>query len=150
QAMPTPSPVRTRLSRSVSSLADADATLWFKLVNGPAVGMANLQAVFGSDIGSLVRDWSVSNAIDDVAQLTTQFQQRSWNWHSIYQLLGGTVSPYPLQITSLSNFATLSNVSVVAGGAAYYRISVAANAQVNVNITSGANPNLQVIVVRTR
>lgn len=135
---------------STSSLAETDAAIWMKLTNSTTRGMANLTATFG-DMPSIVRDWSVSHAIDDVAAPATQYQQRSWNWHSIFPGLSGNL-PYPLVIPTIS--ASASNAgSVVAGGAAYYRIIVPANGSMTVSLgapTGATNSNLQLVLVRTK
>ena len=152
QAMPAPAALRSRASFSTTPLADADATLWFKLVNNSTVGAVNLQSVLG-DLPPLVRDWSVSHAVDDVAAPATQYQQRSWNWHSIYPALAASSSPYPLAVQTLASTGTLVNSTVVAGGAAFYRVTVPAGGSVTYTLggTSSTNiPNLQLVIVRTK
>jgi hypothetical protein len=140
-------------SRSLSrtGTADADGTLLFKLVNNNLVGIPNYQTIVGGDAAGFVRDWVVSHAIDDVAALTTQYQQRSWNWHSIYPaiLTSGT---YPLSVATLSVNGSSSG-SLVPGGAAYYRVTVAAGgtATINLSVPNGTSPNnLQLVIVRTK
>jgi hypothetical protein len=152
QAMPAPAMLRSRVALSTSTFADADAALWFRLVNNSSVGATNLQSVVG-DLPGLIRDWSVSHAIDDVAAPSTQYQQRSWNWHSIYPGLSGTSTAYPLQVQTISTNAAVSNASVVAGGAAFYRVVIPANGTVTFTLSgssSTANPNLQLVIVRTK
>lgn len=152
QAMPAPAMLRSRMSLSTSPFTDADATLWFRLVNNTTVGAANLQSVVG-DLPGLIRDWSVSHAIDDVAAPSTQYQQRSWNWHSIFPGLNGSSTTYPLQVQTLSTSAAVSNASVVAGGAAFYRVVVPANGTTTFTLSgssSTVNPNLQLVIVRTK
>ena len=152
QAMPAPAMLRSRLSLSTSTFADADAALWFKLVNNTPVGVANLQNVFG-DVAGLIRDWSVSHAIDDVAAPSTQYQQRSWNWHNIFPGLTSPGSAYPLSVQTISTTAAVNNAGVAAGGAAYYRIVVPANGTTTLSLSgssSTANPNLQLVIVRTK
>jgi hypothetical protein len=98
-----------------------------------------------------VRDWAVSQAVDDVASLNTQFQQRSWNWHSIYT--GLSAGGYPLQVGTLNYGAFTVNGTVTAGGAAFYKITVPANGSITVSLgaPSGAtNSNIQLLAVRTR
>jgi hypothetical protein len=139
-------------SISTSAMTDADGTLLSKLVNGPLSGFANFQTIVGNDMAGFVRDWLVSNAIDDVAALNTQYQQRSWNWHSIYPavLQSGT---YPLPIQSLSVNGAASG-TLAAGGAAYYRFTVGAAGSASIALAppagGTANPALQLVVVRIR
>ncbi len=140
---------RSAYSASISSFA-TDAEVWMKLVNSTTRGMPNLSAAIGGEVAGFVRDWSVSHAVDDVAAPATQYQQRSWNWHSIFPGLGG--GPYPLLIPAISGSASLTG-SVVAGGAAYYRINVPANRTTTVSLGAPAgatNPNLQLVIVRTK
>ncbi len=143
------SPLRS--TSSLSSLADPDAAFFFKLVNNTSNGLTNLQSAVG-DVSSFVKDWSVSHAIDDVAALTTQYQQRSWNFHSIFPALGSGGNPYPLVVNPLTNNATTSG-TVISGGAAYFQLSLPVNASVTVSLgaSNGAvNSALQLIAVRTK
>ncbi|CAN5903057.1 hypothetical protein BH11GEM1_BH11GEM1_18260 [soil metagenome] len=151
QLLPAPSALRSRLSLSTSAAADADAALWFKLVNNSSVGVTNLQSVVG-DLAPLLRDWSVSHAVDDVAAPSTQYQQRSWNWHSIFPGLTVPSTGYPLLVTTLSSNTNVTGASVLAGGAAFYRVVVPASGTVTVTLGSvgTSNPNLQLVSVRTK
>ena len=127
-----------------------DAAVWQALVNSPTAGIANLQRVFGANIGSMLRDWSVSNYTDDVAGVSAAFLQPSWNWHSIYPALSGNAS-YPLKVNQLSS--TTVSGTVIPGGAAYYRFSLAVNATGTVTLTkpSGTTTGpLQGVIVRLR
>jgi hypothetical protein len=152
QQMPSPASLRSRSTYASTSFAEADAAIWFRLVNATTAGIANLQSVVGGDLAGFVRDWQVSHAVDDLAALNTQYQQRSWNWHSIYPNLSNPTSAYPLPVPTLSTSANV-NGTIVAGGAQYYRLFVPANgtATLSLSAPSGAvNPNLQMIVVRTK
>ena len=151
QALPLPSALRSRLALSTSAVADADAALWFKLVNNSSVGVTNLQSVVG-DLAPMIRDWSVSHAVDDVAAPSTQYQQRSWNWHSIFPGLTVPSTGYPLLVTPLSSNANVTGATVLAGGAAFYRVVVPASGTVTVTLGSvgTSNPNLQLVAVRTK
>lgn len=147
--VPAPATVRRSLARSVSSPADADAALWFRLVNSPDTGTKNLQTLVGGNLAAFVRDWSVSHAVDDVAAPRTEYQQRSWNYHSIYPYFG---SGYPLRILTLPTTTTIRSAAV-AGGAGFYSVTVPANGSVTVSLSAPAgaqSSNLQLIAVRTR
>ena len=127
--------------------APTDGNIFFRLANGPAVGIANLQAVFGNDVPAQVRDWATSHAVDDVASTATTLQQPSWNWHDLYASLYGS---YPLQLQPMVDASTYSD-SIVAGGAAYYQFVVPAGG--SATLTMGgksrmAGSNLQLVVVR--
>ena len=129
--------------------SSTDGNVFFRLANGPATGMANLQNVFGKDVSTKVRDWAVSHAVDDVVATSSGLQQPSWNWHSIYSVLFGG---YPLQLPALVEGTSYSG-SIVAGGAAYYRFSVPGDGTATLALggTSRASgSHLQLVVVRTR
>ena len=137
---------------STSSMLDFDGGIWSRLVNSSTVGMTNLRAVFGSDIAGLVRDWSVSLAVDDVASPNTQYQQRSWNFRSIYPGQSGGLSPYPLQIITLGSGANVTS-TVSGGGSSFYRITIPANGGATISLTSptgSPNTNIQLVIVRTK
>jgi hypothetical protein len=127
--------------------SSTDGNIFFRLANGPAVGMVNLQNVFGKDVPTKVRDWATSHAVDDIAATTTDLQQPSWNWHSIYPVLFGS---YPLQIPSLVDGTTYSG-SIVAGGAANYRFSVPSGGTATLTLggaSRAAGSHVQLVVVR--
>lgn len=125
-----------------------DATVLSRLVNSLDSGTTNVRAVFGGELSAHVRDWSVSNAVDDLGPPDRAFLQPSWNWRSIYSALRGS---YPLRVQRLVNGAGV-NAGAVPGGAAYYVLSVAAGA--SATITLGGQPesstNLELVIVRTR
>ena len=131
--------------------AGTDASVWQALVNSKTTGIANLQGVFGANIGSLLRDWSASNYADDVVSgLSAEFSQPSWDWHSIYPALSGNAS-YPLKVNQLSSATTIG--SVIPGGAAFYRFSVAANATGSITLTKSSGTTtgpIQGVVIRLR
>ena len=146
-----PSLRRSTASVSNASFAGTDAEAWFKLVNNQAVGIANLSSVF-TDLPSVVRDWNVSHAVDDVAAPSTQYQQRSWNWHSIFPGLTVPASSYPLFAQPLSTSAVVTDASVSAGGAAFYKVTVPANGAATFTLNTGTTPNanVQLVVVRIK
>ena len=128
-----------------------DASVWQALVNSQVTGIANLRQVFGANIGAMLGDWSVSNYTDDIVSgVSADFTQPSWDWHSILPKIGSN-STYPLKVTPLVSPTTTG--SVIPGGAAYYRFSVAANATATIALTqaSGATSGpLRGVVIRLR
>ncbi len=137
------------LSRSASlSFAADDATILKQLVNSTTAGFPNLQSVV-PDLPGFVRDWNASHAVDDVAQLNTQFQQRSWNWHSIYPNLGAGGFAYPLLVTGLADGATVTG-TVTAGGAAYYKFAVPASSSATLTLSGTASPSVLLLVIRAK
>ncbi|MDB4884161.1 MAG: Peptidase hyicolysin [Gemmatimonadetes bacterium] len=131
--------------------ASSDGDVWSRLVNNTAVGIANLQSVFGRDIGPMVRDWATSLAVDDIAGPAVT-QQKSWNWRSVYGGSSGAAALYPLQVTAMQT-ATSYPGTVSAGGAVYYKLSVPANGTATLSLTGQAGAtasNLQLVIVRTK
>ena len=126
-----------------------DVSFFFRLANSAATGFANLGSVYGPDLPAAVRDWSVSHAVDDVAVTTPLLQQPSWNWHSLYTTLNGS---YPLRVQALTGSAPNGSGSVVAGGSAFFRLTVPPDGTANVSLgdQSTTATNLQLVVVRTR
>ena len=131
----------------------SDGDVFSRLVNNSSIGITNLQAVFGNDIGSLVRDWSVSQAVDDVQGVAPELQQKSWNWHSIFG--GVTASPalYPLPVTHMSASTSTYGGTVVPGGSAFFDFTVPANDSASFTLdgqAGAAASNLQLVIVRTK
>jgi hypothetical protein len=126
--------------------ASTDGDTFMRLVNSSDTGMTNMQAVFGSDLASQVRDWAVSNAVDDMVSTDSTLTQPSWNWHSVYPSNG---IPYPLSIATMQNGVSYSG-SVTAGGAAYYKLGVAAGTSATFSLGQSNAGNLQLVIVRTR
>jgi hypothetical protein len=128
--------------------APQDGNLFFRLANGPAVGLANLQAVFGKDTPTQLRDWATSHAVDDIVITSPALRQASWNWHSLFPaMLGGS---YPLQLPRMTDGATYSG-SVVAGGAAYYQFSVPSGTSATLTLGGASRvggSHMQLVVVR--
>lgn len=114
-----------------------DSDVFQALDNATTTGVANLRGVFGTEIGALLGDWSVSHYTDDVTpSVEPELTQPSWNWHDIYPALSGGVSTYPLQILSLS--ANGASGAVIAGGSAFYRFAVPANGAATLTVSGGS------------
>jgi hypothetical protein len=132
--------------------ATTDGDLWARLVNSSAIGTDNIQSVFGRDATAMIRDWMVSLATDDLAATAPELQQRSWNWRFIFAGSEGVSVFYPLTVTPMTT-ATSYTGAVVAGGSAYYRLSVAANDSASITLggqSGAAGSNLQLVIVRTK
>jgi hypothetical protein len=129
-----------------------DGDVWSRLVDNTAVGTANLQSVFGRDVGAMIRDWMVSIVTDDNAATGPELQQRSWNWRFIFAGVEGVGVFYPLSVTPMTN-ATSYTGTIPAGGSTYYRLSVAANDSASITLggqSGAAGSNLQLVIVRTK
>jgi hypothetical protein len=125
--------------------ATSDGTIWKDLVNAQAVGMPNLQGVFGTDVMTWIRDWSISVYADDKAPVPSQFQQPSWNFRSVLPRMGLTT--FPLKVRPLTN-ATPLNVNLTGGGSMYATFGVAAGGTAGLSWTAGSNVVFS--VVRTK
>jgi hypothetical protein len=131
--------------------SSSDGDVWARLVNNTAVGLANLQSVFG-DVAPLVRDWSVSNAVDDGPAASPELSQKSWNWHSIFGGADALAALYPLPLIGMTPSTGTYTGTVVPGGSAFFLFGVPANgtATLTLSATGGAASNLQLVIVRTK
>ncbi|HEY2376575.1 MAG TPA: hypothetical protein VGH98_11425 [Gemmatimonadaceae bacterium] len=101
--------------------ASGDADTWKLLVNSTTTGLTNLQTVFGSGLPSIFRDWAIATVTDDIPGVATEWQQPSWNFRSMFNLL--STKKYPLSTVTVGDNAPLT-VSLNGGGAAYVRFGV--------------------------
>jgi hypothetical protein len=126
----------------------SDGDIFLRLVNSKDSGMVNVSAVFGADFGGLVRDWSTSHAVDDIFTTAAEFQQPSWNWHSLYVTMNGA---YPLPMTTMTTGAAYTG-TVTAGGATYFKLAVAAGGSGGITLSqpNGGGGNLQLVIVRVK
>lgn len=127
-----------------------DAALWYNLVNNDRTGFENLLAQLGVEPMGWIRDWAVGAYTDDaVSGISSAFTRTSWNDRAVFGALTGG---YPLRVETLAAGAT-REISLVAGGAMYFRSGVAAGQRGSVLVRSaGAAPGElhSVTVVRTR
>jgi hypothetical protein len=126
--------------------ASTDGTIWSQLVNSTTEGIANLQSVFGTDLSSQMRDWSISAFTDDNASTTSTFQQPSWNFRSIFPAI--QISPFPLKTVALSNGVQASQ-ALSGGGSLYATAGVAAGSTAGIS-WSVASPSVLISVVRVK
>jgi hypothetical protein len=125
--------------------ASSDGTIWRDLVNSPSTGMTNLTQVFGSDVMTWFRDWSISVYADDKVAVASQFQQPSWNFRSIMPRLG--IATYPLKVRPLTN-ASATTVTLTGGGSVYATFGVAAGADAGLSWTAPSNVVFSVVRVK--
>jgi len=108
-----------------------DQTFWFALVNSQTKGMANIQAVLGSDPVPFARDWAVSVYADDAVPVAAQFTQPSWNFREI--MTNSVFSPgFDLNVPALTSGTT--TVSITSGSAAYRKLGVAPAQQADLRV----------------
>ncbi|MBC8089488.1 MAG: hypothetical protein H7Z40_19660 [Phycisphaerae bacterium] len=121
-------------------------TVLNRLLNSTTTGLANLRAVFGTDLTPIFRDWSNALILDDVSGAGSQYQYRSWNMSSIFSALDKD-GLYRLGAQSLATGESRS-VSIAGGGAAYLRFGVAANGVGSLSWTAPAA--IQTTIVRLK
>ena len=125
----------------------SDAATWQALVNTARVGIPNLTSVFGSDLPTRVRDWNVSNYMDDlVTALPAEYSQASWHWHSLYKALNKSGPAYPLEVKTLAG--GVASGTVLGGSAVHYRFSIPANATATITLSTTAPVDAKVVRIR--
>ncbi len=126
-------------------------SIWYPLVNSTTAGQANFNSVFG-DIITNTRDWAVAQFTDDDGLgVAAKYTNPSWNFRSVLPKIV-TPNAFPLATSTFVAGSPLS-LSIVGGGAAYVRFSVAAGiAAAVVSTSSGASlpANIDFILVRTK
>jgi hypothetical protein len=72
----------------------------------------------------------------------------SWNWHSIFTNTNGS---YPLTVQAVVDGVPASG-TVVAGGAAFFKLAVPANGTATISLASqsSAASSLQLLLVKTK
>lgn len=135
-----------------------ERTSWSQLVKPTTnvSGLNNLKEVFGTDILSQMRDWSVANYLDDALSVSTPqaFQNPSWNTRSVETYVNGTNQAngtvFPLKVTAL--LSARSTVTLADGGAAYFRFGVNANAVGGATVSSSVTlpSTFSITIVRTK
>jgi hypothetical protein len=132
--------------------ANGEAAFWFKLVNNNATGMANLTSALGTPAASWLRDWAISNYMDDnTSGSDARFVQPSFNFRSI-MTNGGTEGSFPLSTRALSTTGT-STVALAAYGVAFLRFSVPTGQDALLTVTSLSQSlpsSVQLAIVRVR
>lgn len=147
-----------RYATDIRTSTAAEKTTWFQLANptSDVAGINNLKAVFGADLLLQIRDWAVSNYLDDAlaVSIPRKFQQLSWNVRSVETFVNGANSQngttFPLKTLTLAS-APLA-LSLSDGGAAYLRFGVSNGSRGGATVTSSsALPStFSITVIRTR
>ena len=145
-SLPTRGAAWSLLRYTADRVASTDADFFLRLVNAKTVGVANFESTLGLSMKAYVRDWSASNAVDDVAATGPDYQQKSWNWHSLYPPIYGS---YPLVIANLPTSTTTSG-TIVAGGSSYFKLAVPASGSATIALSGASQSNLQLVIVRTK
>ena len=106
-----------------------------RLVAGPQVGVANLQARTNVPFDQTITRWLVANYADDagIPNVAAMYTYPSWNMRNAVletvRLRTPSTPGYTLQVTPLSGGQTIGN-TVRSGAGWYYDLSLAAGSQV--------------------
>jgi hypothetical protein len=138
------------LRYSIDRLGGDQPSAWRSLVAGPETGMVNLERVLQADPVQWMRDWTVALYADDVVHYTSpRHQVTSWSLRSMITNVE-PASTWPLIPFSLPS--TGKSVSLLAGGAAYFRFGVAPSGVGRLQVVpTGADAEaLSLVLLRTR
>lgn len=129
-----------------------EPAFWYNLVNDNATGLTNLATALGTPVGPWLRDWAISNFVDDnVAGSDPRFVQPSFNFRSI-MTGGGTGAAFPLTPRALSTIGT-TTVTLATYGVAFLRFSVPNGEDALLTATSFGESlpsSVQLAIVRVR
>jgi hypothetical protein len=121
--------------------AGNEAVFWQSLENANSTGIQNLYDHIGEDTRLLVRDWAISNFMDDLVTTNAKYTQPSWNLRQI----PGFQPPIALnllpqtQVTPTSASATVTLRSL---SSEFVRFAVGTNQEAYVSATGfPANTN---------
>lgn len=128
-----------------------EAAFWKSLVNANSTGMQNLYEHIGTDARSMIRDWTMSNYLDDLVPTDVKYTQPSWNLRGV----PGFSSPLTFTLTTSATPVNLSYpVTLRALGTAFMRFAVGTNQEAYVNVTGFGGValprNVLLAVVRTK
>lgn len=135
------------------------SSTWFSLVNSTTTGLANVQAVLGTDPLPWYRDFTAAMYADDAGlSPAATYTQPSWNFRQIYAALDYTPGPgcscaYELATRNPSNGVADAFVLSYGGSAAYVRMGVPAGAFAGLRTLSGGvtpGATVRMLVVRRK
>jgi hypothetical protein len=116
-----------------------EAAFWQALENSNSAGIQNLYDHIGADTRLLIRDWTISNFLDDLITTEARYTQPSWNIRQV----PGFHSPSTFSLVTSANAANPSaTITLGALSSVFVRFSVAANQEAYVNASGfPANAN---------
>jgi hypothetical protein len=121
--------------------AGNEATFWQSLVNANSTGIQNLYEHVGADTRELIRNWAMSNFLDDLVPTDSKYTQPSWNLRGV----PGFQSPAVFNLLNTSQTApttTSATVTLRALSSEFVRFGVGANQEAYVSATGfPANTN---------
>ena len=121
------------------------------LINNPASGYANISAVVGVPIKTILAQWAATLYSDDRAPaLDPKLTLPSWNLFDVYDLSAVEAARLAPRSRSFTGFTDA--FSVRAGSSAYFRLSGSAHPATAIRVRNGSDGPLpsimQVFVVR--
>jgi hypothetical protein len=137
--------------------AGSEAALWQSLVNSTSTGIQNLYDHLGMDARLLIRDWAISNFMDDLSGVAAKYSQPSWNLRQVPGFL--TPVTYNTFAPPGTTTATTSSATVTLGALSseFVRFAVPANQEAFVSAAgfpaSSNTPlprNILLAIVRTK
>ena len=104
------------------NFAGGEQDLQRAIVSGSSSGFANISAVIGEPISTLLAQWAAALYVDDrVAGAATRLTMTSWNLFDIYEV--GSASALRLAPTAVSFADFTQTLKVRAASTGYFRIS---------------------------
>jgi len=133
-----------------------EAGFWQSLENSNSTGIQNLYDHVGSDVRVLMRDWAISNFMDDLVPTAAQYTQPSWNLRTLPGFQSpGVINMLPASQTTPTTVS--STVTLHALSAGFVRFGVSANQEAYISASgfpASANPPLPrgvlLAIVRTK
>ena len=121
--------------------AGNETAFWQSLENANSTGIQNLYDHIGADVRLLIRDWAISNFMDDLVPTDPKYTQPSWNLRQ----LPGFQPPVVLNLLPQSQITpkdTSATVTLRALSSEFVRFGVATNQEAYIRATGfPANTN---------
>ena len=131
----------------------SESSIWFQLVNAPPGlrGLPNLSRMFGPDLISWIRDWTVANYADDfIPDVPSVNTHPSWEFRSMVAAVNQ--GNFPLETEQIDG-VSITSIAISDGSSAYLRFGVLPGAVGGGRIISrGAPvpPGFTLSIVRTK
>lgn len=128
-----------------------EAAFWQSLENANSTGMQNLYEHVGQDTRALMRNWAISNYVDDLVPVDPKYSQPSWNIRQV----PGFQQPLTLQLATQSvpsNPSTTLTLRALSSIALRFAVPTNQEAYVTVTGLNGGplSRNIQLAIVRTK
>ena len=138
--------------RYLADTRPTDNTFFYRLVNSRTTGLANMQAVLGTDPLPLMRKWATSIYTNGtVTGVNPAYNQLSWNWPQVYSLTGATNKRPGIHV--LDSTAPIA-LTLKSDGTAFFAFAVSNGQQGLISVTGPGGTALpagiQLTLVRTR